>query len=202
MMTASDTCDSVKNWDDNIISARHILSEFFDQGDTEKEVGMTPMPMMDRTVAYIPEVEFKFLCAIVVPVYTELAGKFTELQPCVKTLTRCKDYWEFSTVIFDAHPEVENKLDILRWPQMKEDYLKKLGSTDASKVRRLSDETHHKQKLFPSMSRRTFVSKPIINPESEFRRMFGDIHISDEVLAFTVEEEDNEHRSCCVCCIC
>ena len=28
------------------------------------------MPMMDRTQAYIPEVEFKFLCAIVVPVYT------------------------------------------------------------------------------------------------------------------------------------
>jgi hypothetical protein len=48
---------------------KQILTEFFDQGDLEKELGMTPMAMMDKNVAYIPEVEFKFLSGIVIPVY-------------------------------------------------------------------------------------------------------------------------------------
>jgi len=45
------------------------LTEFFGQGDLEKELGMSPMPMMDRTLAYIPEVEFKFLSGVVCPVF-------------------------------------------------------------------------------------------------------------------------------------
>ncbi len=52
-----------------IFFQRHILTEFFDQGDIEKEIGMVPMAMMDRTKAYIPEVEYKFLTGIVMPVY-------------------------------------------------------------------------------------------------------------------------------------
>jgi hypothetical protein len=114
-----------------------------------------------------------------------LAAKFPDLQPSVKALRRCEECWEYSTLVFDAHPEVENKLDILKWPQMKEENLIKLGSNNKN-FRRLSDDvtrnrdkrksvqsslnsSSSKMDMRSKSDRRTFVSKQIINPGSDFK---------------------------------
>lgn len=46
-----------------------IYSEFFSQGDLEKALGVTPIEMMDRDRAFIPEQQLSFLDDIAGPVY-------------------------------------------------------------------------------------------------------------------------------------
>jgi len=60
-MTAADLCDNCKAWDDNLPTVKGILQEFFTQGDMERQLGLQPSPQMDRRVAYIPQIEYKFL---------------------------------------------------------------------------------------------------------------------------------------------
>ena len=46
-----------------------IYAEFFSQGDLEKALGVTPIEMMDRDRAFIPEQQVSFLDGIAGPVY-------------------------------------------------------------------------------------------------------------------------------------
>ena len=46
-----------------------IYQEFFSQGDKEKKFGRTPIEMMDREKAYIPELQIGFLDGIASPVF-------------------------------------------------------------------------------------------------------------------------------------
>ena len=46
-----------------------VLLEAFAQGDQEKGLGLSSMAMMDREKAYIPEIEFRFLSGIALPVF-------------------------------------------------------------------------------------------------------------------------------------
>ena len=47
-----------------------IYQEFFKQGDLEKSLGRSPLVMMDREKACIPELQIGFLEGIVLPLYT------------------------------------------------------------------------------------------------------------------------------------
>ena len=46
-----------------------IYQEFFSQGDMEKSLGRSPVEMMDRERAYIPELQISFLDNIALPVF-------------------------------------------------------------------------------------------------------------------------------------
>ncbi len=59
LMTCCDLCESIKGWDDYIVTVRNIFYEFFEQGDAELRLGHTPTPIMDKRIAYIPFIELK-----------------------------------------------------------------------------------------------------------------------------------------------
>lgn len=47
-MTAADLSASAKPWEVQIKTVKVIFEEFYDQGDKERAIGKTPIPMMDR----------------------------------------------------------------------------------------------------------------------------------------------------------
>ena len=53
-----------------------IYQEFFKQGDLEKSLGRSPLVMMDREKACIPELQIGFLEGIVLPLYTYVLISF------------------------------------------------------------------------------------------------------------------------------
>ena len=46
-----------------------IYQEFFSQGDLEKALGESPLEMMDRERACVPDLQISFLDNIAMPVY-------------------------------------------------------------------------------------------------------------------------------------
>ena len=46
-----------------------IYQEFFSQGDLEKALGESPLEMMDRERACVPDLQISFLDNIAIPVY-------------------------------------------------------------------------------------------------------------------------------------
>ncbi|CAI5445895.1 unnamed protein product [Caenorhabditis angaria] len=73
IMTASDLSDQSKNFNNAKLIAENIYKEFFAQGDLEAEIGVTPLEMMDREKAFVPQVQLEFLDSIGLPVFKMLA---------------------------------------------------------------------------------------------------------------------------------
>lgn len=69
LMTCCDLNSSCKSWETSKSISDLLYTEFFTQGDLEKALGVTPIEMMDRDKAFIPEQQVEFLDGIVGPVY-------------------------------------------------------------------------------------------------------------------------------------
>ena len=50
-----------------------IYQEFFSQGDLEKALGESPLEMMDRERACVPDLQISFLDNIAIPVYRSVS---------------------------------------------------------------------------------------------------------------------------------
>jgi hypothetical protein len=81
-----------------------ISKEFFKQGDTERELGMTVNPMFDREKVNISESQKGFINFLVKPlfdVYEELVKHFTheededlKIEVCSRNILDNLEYWE------------------------------------------------------------------------------------------------------------
>ncbi|XP_063059934.1 cGMP-dependent 3',5'-cyclic phosphodiesterase-like isoform X2 [Engraulis encrasicolus] len=80
LMTASDLSDQTKDWKTNHRVADQIYQEFFSQGDREKAMGNTPIAMMDREKAYIPDLQLGFMDHIAMPLFKLLNDLFPRLK--------------------------------------------------------------------------------------------------------------------------
>ncbi|XP_041949824.1 cGMP-dependent 3',5'-cyclic phosphodiesterase-like isoform X2 [Alosa sapidissima] len=76
LMSASDLSDQTKDWKTTRRVAELIYKEFFSQGDREKAMGNTPIDMMDRQKAYIPDLQIGFMEHIVMPIFKLLKDLF------------------------------------------------------------------------------------------------------------------------------
>ncbi|KAG8332320.1 hypothetical protein J6590_024518 [Homalodisca vitripennis] len=91
-MTASDLSASAKPWDIQFKTARVIFEEFYEQGDAERQAGITPVPMMDRTKPELQAVsQVGFMMSICIPCYALLAQLIPETKPL---LAQCQDNLE------------------------------------------------------------------------------------------------------------
>ncbi|XP_039287265.1 probable 3',5'-cyclic phosphodiesterase pde-5 [Nilaparvata lugens] len=94
-MTASDLSASAKPWTDQVKTAQVIFQEFYEQGDAEREAGITPMPMMDRTK---PELQASsqvgFLTSICIPCYSLLHKLVPETKPLLDQCSANLEQWE------------------------------------------------------------------------------------------------------------
>ncbi|XP_046569896.1 cGMP-specific 3',5'-cyclic phosphodiesterase-like [Haliotis rubra] len=84
MMTACDVAAICKPWEIQFRTAQLVASEFFEQGDMEKDVlGENPIAMMDREKQdQLPKMQVGFIDFICMPVYK----LFSELDPALNPL--------------------------------------------------------------------------------------------------------------------
>ncbi|PIO54108.1 hypothetical protein TELCIR_24537, partial [Teladorsagia circumcincta] len=47
----------------------NIYREFFSQGDLEKQMGASPLEMMDRDRAAVPKIQLDFMDTVALPVF-------------------------------------------------------------------------------------------------------------------------------------
>ncbi|KOX76378.1 cGMP-dependent 3',5'-cyclic phosphodiesterase [Melipona quadrifasciata] len=69
LMTCCDLSDQTKQWKVSKKTAEEIYDEFFSQGDLEKSMGSSPIEMMDRERASIPDLQVQFITDIVLPLF-------------------------------------------------------------------------------------------------------------------------------------
>ena len=74
LMTSCDLSSCCKSWDWAKKVSDLIYAEFFRQGDLEKALGHTPIEMMDRDKAFIPEQQLGFIDSIAGPAYRYICG--------------------------------------------------------------------------------------------------------------------------------
>ncbi|XP_015181988.1 PREDICTED: cGMP-dependent 3',5'-cyclic phosphodiesterase-like isoform X1 [Polistes dominula] len=105
LMTCCDLSDQTKDWTITKKTAELIYEEFFSQGDLERSMGKTPIEMMDRNKAFIPDLQVEFITDIVVPVFTNLAMLFPMAKSFVDNLKHNKNLWEASKKVFEKYAE-------------------------------------------------------------------------------------------------
>jgi len=93
-MTASDLSDQSKDWNTTKKTAKNIYDEFFSQGDREKEMGLKPLPSMDRETAVVSDVQISFMDNIATPAYEVLAKLFPGGQEILDRVKLNRERWD------------------------------------------------------------------------------------------------------------
>ncbi|KAL8571841.1 Dual 3',5'-cyclic-AMP and -GMP phosphodiesterase 11 [Nucella lapillus] len=96
MMTASDVAAITKPWDVQKKVAELVASEFFEQGDMEKEtLKIQPIEMMDREKKdKLPTMQVGFIDSICLPVYEAIARVFPRLMPLMNGCQQNRSHWQ------------------------------------------------------------------------------------------------------------
>ncbi|GFR65885.1 phosphodiesterase [Elysia marginata] len=95
MMTASDVAAISKPWEIQKKVASLVASEFFEQGDLEKEtLHLKPSAMMDREQAdKLPDLQVGFIDDICMPVYEAISLVSSRLSPLLEGCKQNRENW-------------------------------------------------------------------------------------------------------------
>jgi cGMP-dependent 3',5'-cyclic phosphodiesterase len=74
-----------------------VYTEFFAQGDLERQMGLKPNLMMDRQKACIPALQIEFLQHVVEPTFEILLKVFPETSKFLETMAANRRQWETLT---------------------------------------------------------------------------------------------------------
>jgi len=96
LMTACDIAAITKPWEVQKMVADLVTSEFFEQGDIEKEeLKITPIDMMNRDKKdLLPTMQVGFIDAICLPVYKAFAKISPKLTPLLEGVQSNRDQWQ------------------------------------------------------------------------------------------------------------
>ncbi|XP_076446351.1 cGMP-dependent 3',5'-cyclic phosphodiesterase-like [Babylonia areolata] len=144
LMTASDLSDQTKNWDNTKNIAVLIYQEFFSQGDLEKALGESPLEMMDRERACVPDLQISFLDNIAIPVYSVLADVFTDARPVEQRVVSNRKYWEFKSQFIRVNKGSSNSMSVQEiialGEEEMEEHLKKKKEEEGGEAANSSDQ--------------------------------------------------------------
>lgn len=83
-------------------------------GDIEKLEGLTPDEMMDRTKAFVPRIQYKFLEDVVIPIFELLARIFSTEHGALQSLSMARlnaKFWRrFEKIYLEVHGTEEGSL--------------------------------------------------------------------------------------------
>ncbi|CAB4012079.1 cGMP-specific 3, 5 -cyclic phosphodiesterase-like isoform X1 [Paramuricea clavata] len=110
MMTACDVSAITKPWPIQQTVAKLVASEFFEQGDIERdELKSEPMPMMDRKKKDdLPKMQVGFIDAICLPIYKLMTEVDANLSPLLDGVTSNRQNWQ--TLADDVTLNVEDSM--------------------------------------------------------------------------------------------
>lgn len=95
LMTACDLCTAAKPWYIHLKSVKKVFEEFYLQGDEEKQMGLSPVPMMDRARKHeLPQNQVSFLKGIVKPCYSTLVSVLPMLELTIPIIDLNLTSWE------------------------------------------------------------------------------------------------------------
>ena len=95
LMTACDLSAISKPWRIQKRVAEMVASEFFEQGDMEKDMDQTPMAMMDREQKKnLPKMQVGFIDHICLPLYQLLFDFWPALKPFYSGCLENRQRWE------------------------------------------------------------------------------------------------------------
>ncbi|XP_076149299.1 cGMP-specific 3',5'-cyclic phosphodiesterase [Alosa pseudoharengus] len=96
LMTASDICAITKPWPVQKRTASLIASEFFAQGDREKnEFNIRPIAVMNReNSTRVPHMQMEYIDGICAPLYKALAGMFDSCNPLFEGCMKNHENWQ------------------------------------------------------------------------------------------------------------
>jgi cGMP-dependent 3',5'-cyclic phosphodiesterase len=93
LISCCDLNDQIKTWTTVYRVAELVYTEFFTQGDLEKQMGMSPNLMFDRKKANVPALQIEFLDAVVKPTYEIFVQIFPETSQFLETITENRQHW-------------------------------------------------------------------------------------------------------------
>jgi cGMP-dependent 3',5'-cyclic phosphodiesterase len=93
LITCCDLNDQIKSWSTVKTVAELVYTEFFTQGDLEKQMGMSPNLMFDRKKANVPVLQIEFLEAVVRPTFEIFVQIFPENVKFIETIDSNRSYW-------------------------------------------------------------------------------------------------------------
>ncbi|KAL5278928.1 PDE5A family protein [Megaselia abdita] len=109
-MTVCDLSAITKPWEIEKRVADLVSSEFFEQGDMEKqELNITPIDIMDREKEdQLPMMQVGFIDSICMPIYEAFANVSMELQPLVEGVRDNRRHWiEIATRVQEVRSKEE-----------------------------------------------------------------------------------------------
>lgn len=131
LMTASDLSDQTKHFKNSKGIAESIYTEFFSQGDLEKQMGSSPVEMMDRDRACVPRVQIDFIDTVALPVFDMLSSAVPESLPTFHSLLNNRRCWAYLEEIFKERGVTTNGLDFLRDQLLEDEVVSRARSHDA-----------------------------------------------------------------------
>ena len=95
-MTASDLSGGTKYWNCHYRLSKQVSSEFFNEGDLEKEkFKKEPIDSMNRNKAEkLPKIQIQFLQSVCVPLYKGLSQCNTNLEPMISGCNSNLQKWQ------------------------------------------------------------------------------------------------------------
>ncbi|CRK94393.1 CLUMA_CG007900, isoform A [Clunio marinus] len=93
LMTCCDLNDQIKMWTTVHSVAELVYTEFFAQGDLERQMGLNPNLMMDRKKACIPALQIEFLDTVVTPTFEIFVQIFPEKSDFLQTISINREHW-------------------------------------------------------------------------------------------------------------
>jgi len=125
IISSADLSDLSKDWSVTRKSAKLVNTEFFDQGDKEKDLGIVPAKIMDRFKVNIAEEQVKFISEVVLPLFRVLASLCPQSQVCINSLENNIKYWQRAIPYFEkqrknGHDQLQfvNSTELNHIPEM------------------------------------------------------------------------------------
>ncbi|TPP59912.1 Phosphodiesterase [Fasciola gigantica] len=95
LMTTCDISAITKPWPVQKLDRELVATEFFEQGDLEKnKLNTQPLALMDRShIHELPQLQVNFIDAICLPIYTAIVKVHPALQPLLDGCQRNRECW-------------------------------------------------------------------------------------------------------------
>ncbi|XP_052739324.1 cGMP-dependent 3',5'-cyclic phosphodiesterase-like [Bicyclus anynana] len=139
LMNAADLSDQLKDWGNVKKTAAAVLTEFFKQGDEEKNRGDLPVLIMDREKCFIPDLEVQFLSTTCVPLFNILGRILPKAQPCEKIIENHLERWDAAKPIFAEVP-IAAGLSVLVSPELDDLIEQQLKEKERQRLEEMTDE--------------------------------------------------------------
>ena len=118
LMTACDISSVTKPWADCRMWAERVAEEFYRQGDMEKSLGHTPVPLNDREKSTLPSMQVGFIQFVAQPLFSCVASVLPASGIIVEQMTENQKTWkrlvDDHAVHIDPASVVDHEAELIR----------------------------------------------------------------------------------------